>query len=106
MKTINEIRTDLREIRYFYSKHKDFENASKEIGTSSVLDLANEYNSVIQNASARMYDLYVALYINNNTQAAVADDFGLTESYIRKLNKALCEYFFKEFNKEKDNDDR
>jgi len=38
MITINQIREDLREIRYYYSKQKVFDQASKTVIQSSVID--------------------------------------------------------------------
>ena len=36
--TIQEIRSDLRAIRYYYSKQKEFEKAAETIGTSKVTE--------------------------------------------------------------------
>ena len=60
------------------------------------------YNKVIRRGSIRFYDLYVSLYINNNTQVVVAEDWGKTSDYIRQQNKKLCDFFVKELNKEEE----
>ena len=99
MKKINEVREDLKEIRYYCSKQKDFENAAKTIGNSTAVEKVRTYNEAIQAAPIRLYDLYVSLYVNNNTQAVVAEDWGLTSDYVRKMNKKLYEYFISEFSK-------
>lgn len=99
MKKINEVREDLKEIRYYCSKQKDFENAARTVGSSTAVEKVKAYNEVIKTAPIRLYDLYVSLYVNNNTQAVVAEDWGLTSDYVRKMNKKLYEYFVSEFSK-------
>ena len=99
MKTKEEVREDLKEIRYYCSKRKDFENAAKTIGSSTVVEKVKTYNEAIQTAPIRLYDLYVSLYVNNNTQAVVAEDWGLTSDYVRKMTKKHYEYFISEFSK-------
>ena len=91
MLSLSEIREDLKEIRYYYSKQKLFD-AAAHTAHSHILDLAQRYNNAIKNAPARLYDLYISLYVQNNTQAALAYDWGCTENYIKVLNKQLCEY--------------
>lgn len=99
MKTINEVREDLKEIRYYCSKRKDFENAARTVGSSTAVEKVKAYNEAIKTAPIRLYDLYVSLYVNNNTQAVVAEDWGLTSDYVRKMTKKLYEYFISEFSK-------
>ena len=67
MLELSEIREDLKEIRYYYA-HKDiFEKASKQIGEHSCIAKIVKYNDVIRFAPARLYELYVSLYLENNT---------------------------------------
>jgi hypothetical protein len=91
MLAIQEVRRELREIRYYYSKQKIFDNATKEI-PSSVIETVSRYNQAIKNAPARLYDLYIHLYVQNNTQEALAYDWDYSNDYIKQLNKQLCEY--------------
>jgi len=95
MKTMKQIREDLREIRYYYSKQDAFDKAAKLIPESRVLEKATMYNHAIKNAPARLYDLYVSLYINNNSQAALAYEWNFSMDYIKQLNKQLCEFLLK-----------
>ncbi len=98
MVTMQEIREDLRQIRYYYSKKEMFENATKYIVASSVVDKVNRYNEAVKDAPPRLYDLYVSLYVQNNTQAALAYEWDYCNDYIKRLNKQLCVFFFKAFN--------
>lgn len=91
MLAIQEVRRELREIRYYYAKQKVFDKATKEI-PSAVIETVSRYNQAIKNAPARLYDLYIHLYVLNNTQEALAYDWDYSNDYIKQLNKQLCEY--------------
>lgn len=95
MLTIQKIREDLRDIRYYYSKQKMFDHASKTVVQSSVLDKVNKYNEAVKSAPARLYDVYVSLYAQNNSQTALAYDWDCTSEYIRQLNIQLYEFLLK-----------
>lgn len=101
MVTMQAIREDLRQIRYYYSKKEVFEKAAETVIPSVVFEMVNRYNQAIRNAPVRLYDLYIALYVQNNTQAAIAYEWNYGNDYIKRLNKQLCEYFLKVFNQEK-----
>lgn len=102
MVSMQEIRKDLREIRYYYAKQKDLDKASKEIAENAISEKVNKYNQVIKNAPVRLFDLYISLYTQNNTQAALAYDWDLSEDYIKQLNKQLCLYLYQSFNGDND----
>ena len=92
MKTLNQIREDLRAIRYYYEQKEQLERGAKHIGESAVVQMVEKYNAAVRNAPIRLYDLYLCLYVNNNTQAVVAEDKQCSTEYIRRLHKQLCEY--------------
>lgn len=96
--TLNEIRDDLREIRYYYTHKAAFDNAVKLIGTNTVVEKAERYNKIIQSAPARMYDLYLGLYVNGYTQEAYAAEAGYCPQHIQELNKQLVQYLQKAMN--------
>ncbi len=100
MKTVKIVKDELKEIRYYYSKRKDFEKVSDVIGESDVCKLVAKYNGIIRRGSIKFYDLYVSLYVNNNSLAVVAEDWGINYCYVSRLNKQLCDFFVKELNKE------
>ena len=100
MKTLHQIREDLRAIRFYYEKKSDLERGAKHIGESAVVQLVEKYNAAVRNAPVRLYDLYVCLYVHNNTQAVVAEDKGYSTEYIRRLHKQLCEYLQQAFEME------
>ncbi len=92
MLSLAQIRTDLKEIRYYYSKQKLFDSLSKSVAENAVIEKAAQYNHAVKNAPARLYDVYVSLYVQNNSQAALAYDWDVSSDYIKMLNKRLCEF--------------
>ena len=93
MLDLSEIREDLKEIKYYYS-HKDiFEKASKHIGEHSCVAKVNKYNDVIRFAPARLYELYVSLYIENNTLESFADKEGYSYVHIQRFHSQLVKFF-------------
>ena len=93
MLELSEIREDLKEIRYYYS-HKDiFEKASKEIGEHSCIAKIIKYNDVIRFAPARLYELYVSLYLENNTLESLADKEGYSYVHIQRVHGQLVRFF-------------
>lgn len=89
------VRKDLRDIRYYYSRKKELDDAVKELGALPVLRTVERYNCVIRKAPIILYDLYACLYIHGKTQEAVAIELGYTPQYVRKLVNRLNTYFQK-----------
>ena len=92
MTTDNQIREDLKDIRYYYSLQKVFEQGAKYVRPVAVLQMVDRYNNSMQNAPAQLYALYVSLYIQNNSQTALAEEWGYARPYIRDLNDKLVSY--------------
>lgn len=100
MATMEQIKSDLQEIRYYYSKQRELDGAAKGIGESSVKEKTKKYNAVIRKAPIKLYDLYVSLYVYNNTQFAVSLDWECSPDYIKRLNKKLCLFLQTELRKQ------
>ena len=98
MMSINQIREDLKEIRYYYARKEMFDSAISVVGLSAILDKAEKYNTAVRQAPARLYDLYVSLYIRNNTQEGFSIDVGYTPEYINLLHSKLLRFFQSYFN--------
>lgn len=92
MKTLQEIRADLMEIKFYYANEKEIIEASKITGLRRLAETVKEYNEAISNAKGQLYMLYVALYVHNNSQMVVADDWNCSVDYIKRLNKQLLQY--------------
>lgn len=100
MVTLEQVRTDLREIKYYYAKQKELDNASKYTGQSAIIDRVNTYNKAMRQAPVLLYDLYVSLYVNNNTQSVLAYDWDCSTEYVKRLNKQLCGFLQNELEKQ------
>ena len=98
--TIKEIREDLKEIRYYYEKAELFKAGSKYVPPKYILEKVEKYSRAVANAPAQLYAVYVGLYINNNTQLVLAEDWGYSTDFVKKLNHNLCNFIKKEFEKE------
>lgn len=92
MLTLSAIRKDLKEIRYYYARQKVFEEGSKEVGNSSILEKVYKYNDAIKTAPPRFYDMYVCLYVRNYTQEALSAELGYTLEYIQRQHKKLLQF--------------
>lgn len=99
MKTLKEIRKDLREIKYYFARKKSMDASFVDIGENRVVNLIDKYNEIIKTAPPKLYDLYVSLYIKSHTQTTIASDMGYTSNYIYQLNRMLLNYILKEINK-------
>lgn len=95
--TLNEIREDLKDIRYYYSRKELFDSVVSEIGSNAIQTKLKKYNEAVRDASPKLYDLYVCLYIRNNTQEAVSNELCYTPEYIQMLNKKLLKFFQTKF---------
>lgn len=90
--TIQQIRSDLKDIQYYYSRKNFFDKASNEIGNSSVMELINKYNAAVCAAPPKLYDVYVSLYVNNNTQETLSMALNYSTDYVHKLNDKLVKF--------------
>ena len=95
--TIQELRSDLRAIKYYYSKQKEFEKAAETVGESKIVETVKRYNQAVTNAPPRLYKVYVELYVHNSTQETVSFDWDCCVEYIRRLNKQLCIFLLEYF---------
>ena len=46
----------------------------------------------MKTAPGRLFVIYVSLYVQNNSQTALADDWGFAREYIKDLNQRLVEF--------------
>ena len=95
--TIEEIKEDLKDVRYYYSRISAFGEAEQVIGTSSIVEKIKRYNEAVRDAPPRLYDVYNGLYVNNFTQEGLAFEMGYTSVYIQKLNKDLLTFLKEKF---------
>lgn len=94
MKTIKEIRADLRDIRYYFSRKESFEKLSGLNIRCEIEEKIKYYNNLMAKANPNLIDLYVNLYLRENTQESVSYDMGYSQTYIYKLNRKLLEFLY------------
>ena len=94
MKTIQEIRADLRDIRYYFSRKESFEKLSGLNIRCEIEEKIKYYNNLMATANPNLIDLYVNLYLSENTQESVSYDMGYSQTYIYKLNRKLLEFLY------------
>ena len=95
--TLNQIREDLRDIKYYYSRKKVFDEAFLTTGKNDVVEKSMTYNNIMRSAPPKIYDLYVSLFVKNHTQESLSDEFGCTPEYIQMLNKTMLKFIQKQF---------
>ena len=93
MLELSVIREDLKEIRYYYSHRDIFEKASRHIGEHACIEKINKYNNVVRFAPARLYELYVSMYLENNTLESLADKEGYSYVHIQRIHGQLVKFF-------------
>ena len=94
--TLEDVKADLRELRYYYARQRDLDGASRLVGKSKIAEKAERYNAAVRKAPVKLYDLYISLYVNNNTQLVVALDWDCTVDYIKQLCYKLRVFLKKE----------
>ena len=93
MITLNEIREDLKDIRYYYLRKDMFDEAYAYTGKGNdITDKVERYNEAMRKDSPKLFDLYYCLYIKNHTQESLSDKLGYTPEYIQVLNKKLLKF--------------
>lgn len=96
--TIQDIKDELQEVKYYYRHKAMFDRALSTVSKNKVLEKVTRYNDLVQDAPAQLFGLHVAIYTENNTQLDVALDWGLSEGYVKNLNRKLCEYLLEKIN--------
>lgn len=90
--TVEQVRKDLREIRYYYSRKEELDHAFTTIENSTIQNLLEKYNKVMKLAGIRLYSIYVNLYIHNMTQSGMAHAENLSLQYVKEMNRELIHF--------------
>ena len=95
-----QIKAELANIRYYYSRKDTFAKAFDSVGQNGILGTVTRYNQSICMAPPRIYEVYVCLYIECCTYEAAAERLGYSVSYIYKSNKKIVDFFYEAMNQE------
>lgn len=101
MFSLDDIREDLKDVRYFYLRKKVFEGNTKNVGINATQKKVERYNSVMLSAPPKLYDLYIGLYVEGSTQEGYAAELGFSPKYIQKQNKELLKFLQNNLKEEK-----
>ena len=93
MATSETVKRELRDIRYYYLRKAELDEAFETLGASPFKQTVERYKNAIREAPLRLYDLYACLYLRGETQEAVAVELGYTPQYVRKLVGELFDFF-------------
>lgn len=95
------VKDDLNDIRFFYARKDIFEAGSHSIGENDgIINKVNMYNELVRKAPARLYEMYISMYLQNNTLESLAEEVGLSYVSVQRTNGQLIKYLKKEINKE------
>lgn len=96
MLTLQMIKEELSDIRYYYARREMFDKAFDCVGKNAILATVEKYNQAVLKAPPKLYEVYVALYITAHTQEAAAEELNYSIDYINKTNRKLVSFFQKE----------
>lgn len=93
---LKQIREDLKEIKYYFSRKELLDQAIQVSGKNKFLSKIEMYNKAMESAPPRLLDIYYSLYIKNHTQESLSCELGYTTEYIYLLNRQLLQYLQKQ----------
>ena len=102
MTTMNEIRKDLEDIQYFYIKHEAFSKAFDSVGKNAIMQTVEKYNAIMCTAPIRLFEIYVALYIDCCTYQMAAEKLCFSITHVYKMNKKILAYIYDYLNRKEE----
>ena len=89
MVPLDKIRSDLKEIRYYYSRKAMFDECKNIVIGSSIMEKVRRYHEAVKAAPPPPHDMDLMLDAKGYTQEAVSAELNYTPVYIQMLNKQL-----------------
>ena len=99
MITRDTVKKELDSIRYYYARREVLEKAFDSVGKNSITDQIDKYNAMICTAPVKIYEMYVALYIEGCTYEKAAEILGYSVNYVYKSNMKIVDFFQDALNK-------
>lgn len=97
MKTIQEIRNDLKEIRTYYLFKNRIAKGMEMVGDNAVVQLLDKYNTAIRSARANLYTVYICIYVNGLSHEDAACELNYSTQHVERLVKQMLVFFQKAF---------
>ena len=95
MKTLQEIRDELKMIREYHFALSSAGNGAEILVPNDIAWLMESYSCMVKDAPKPVQRAYHGLYEKGYTQKALAAEWGVTEKYVQILNKRLLLYLQK-----------
>lgn len=92
MKTLQEIRDELKMIREYYFALSSAANGAEILVPSDIARLMESCSRMVKGAPKPVQRAYRGLYEKGCTQKALAAEWDVTEKYVQILNKRLLLY--------------
>ena len=102
MVTIESIRKDLEDIQYYYIKYDAFQKAFDSVGKNDIMKLVAKYNEIMCTAPIRVYEIYVALYVECCTYQVAAEKLCFSITHVYKMNKKVLAYLYEYLNRKEE----
>ncbi len=90
---IEQVRNDLKEIKYYHSHKKMLDTSFAQTGQNVFVKKMERYNELVCNAPLKLHEIYAGLHIDGLSQEELAERLGVTRVYVYQLNKELISYF-------------
>lgn len=100
MITVEQVKEELKEIRYYMSRKEVFDKSAVSVGKSRFEERIALYNRYICEAPPRLYDIYVSLYLENHSHESLSEKIGYSSVHIWRLNTQLIQFFHRKLNAE------
>lgn len=95
MKTLQEIRDELKMIREYHFALSSAGNGAEILVPNDIARLMESYSRRVKDAPKPVQRVYFGLYERGRTQKVLAAEWGVTEKYVQILNKRLLLYLQK-----------
>ena len=98
--TIKEIKEELKEVKYYFSRKKVMDESIGSIGVGKdIMKLVQKYNKLAEKLPAHLYDVYYSLYVKNYKQETLALELSVSPNHICKRNLETLKEFKKMLDK-------
>ena len=98
MKTKAQVKEELRQLKYYFLRKDAFAYSTEHIIKNQIVDLAEQYNELVVDAPADLYDAYIMLYTSGYSQMEMAEEIEASPEYVSRLNTRLITFLTKKFN--------
>lgn len=96
--TIEQVRNDLKELRYYYIYKTKFDNFFKMIGNHIICEKSKFYSNIILSAPLRIVDYYYESVVQGKTQETIAMESNYSVQNTCLICKQMTDYLMNNIN--------